>query len=143
MATTSFLPTPEWEHALSEIACPNHRLFVLKDGGQVVGWCRIFPRSCTSTVTTSELGIGLLPHYRHKGYGTMLMQEALDFAVQRGFKQVTLETHIENAPAHNLFQSFGFKPIERVNERVRMVRALNLPPVVTLSTRIDACVQNS
>ncbi len=81
MATRRFEPTPAWLHALDAPACLCHLLLVVEDNGQVVGWCRIFPKL---EGDSAEIGLGLLPGYRDLGYGQELMSQAFSWVTGRG-----------------------------------------------------------
>jgi ribosomal protein S18 acetylase RimI-like enzyme len=69
---------------------------------------------------TPQLGIALEPQFQHTGYGRPLMLEALRTAGLSGYRQVSLTVHPEN-PAQHLYESFGFRKIERRNNYHLMV----------------------
>ncbi len=48
------------------------------------------------------------PSYRRMGIGRLLMDTALEFLKERGFRKFTLETGINNTAARNLYESKGF-----------------------------------
>jgi ribosomal protein S18 acetylase RimI-like enzyme len=109
MSTIRFEPTPSWTHALEVPACPHHRLLVAEDGGQVVGWCRLFPLTgCDDPDHEAEVGIGLLPQYRGRGLGKALLNQVLDWAAARKIERVRLCTRMDNTRAIHLFQGCGF-----------------------------------
>jgi ribosomal protein S18 acetylase RimI-like enzyme len=110
MATTRFEPTPSWCHALEQPGCPHHKLLVAEAGGQVVGWCRIFPLTCRRQESTAELGIGLLPAHRRRGLGRALVRQGLAWAQRAGLDAVHLTTMPANRPAVHLFRDSGFVP---------------------------------
>jgi GNAT superfamily N-acetyltransferase len=110
MATTRFEPTPSWCHALEQPGCPHHHLLVAEAEGQVVGWCRIFPRMCRHQGSTAELGIGLLPAHRRRGLGRALVRQSLAWAQRAGLDAVHLTTMSANRPAVHLFLDSGFAP---------------------------------
>lgn len=106
-----YIPTPEWEHALSAPECTEHLLVIAKAHGRIEGWCRLFPENpCgTGNSRSCELGIGVLPDHQKKGLGTQLIKTALDWAQSNHFMQVGLTTHVDNLPAQRLFTKSGFQ----------------------------------
>ncbi len=48
------------------------------------------------------------PAYRRMGIGSLLMDTALGFLKERGFRKITLEAGINNTAARNLYESKGF-----------------------------------
>ncbi len=51
------------------------------------------------------------PEYQNKGYGKILMQEALAFAKELKL-QTKLEVHPDNLPANKLYAQFGFEALD-------------------------------
>jgi ribosomal-protein-alanine N-acetyltransferase len=51
------------------------------------------------------------PDYRNKGYGKLLMQEALVFAKELKL-QAKLEVHPDNLSANKLYAQFGFEALD-------------------------------
>lgn len=48
------------------------------------------------------------PAYRRMGTGSLLMDTALEFLKERGFRKITLEAGVNNTAARNLYKSKGF-----------------------------------
>lgn len=89
-------------------------------------WMRLLPEGvglASIDAQTPQLGIALLPGYQHKGYGRALMQAALKAAEEAGYKRVSLTVHPEN-PAQHMYESCGFRKIERRNAYHLMVAQL-------------------
>lgn len=105
MSTRRFEPTLDWTHALQEPLCPGHQLLVAECQGEVIGWCRLFPKDGKNEVV---LGIGLLPKYRHRGLGTALVRRALHWGRDTGYQRVSLTTRLNNARAIHVFSRCGF-----------------------------------
>jgi [ribosomal protein S18]-alanine N-acetyltransferase len=57
---------------------------------------------------------GILPQYQGKGLSKILMRESLRFVKEKGL-QVKLEVHSSNRKAINLYERFGFKPLNDYN----------------------------
>jgi ribosomal protein S18 acetylase RimI-like enzyme len=111
MSTPRFQPTPEWLHALAEPGCSCHLLLVVEDAVNIAGWCRLFPIGSQA----SGLGVGLLPAYRNRGLGTMLVRQALDWALAAGLQRVALTTRQDNTRAIRVFTRRGFAFTGRVD----------------------------
>lgn len=52
--------------------------------------------------------IGVLPQYRGRGLGEMLLLDLFDEAMRRGAEWVTLEVRVSNEPAQALYTKYGF-----------------------------------
>lgn len=117
MATPHFSPTPAWEHALGAPDCPCHLLLVAEDGGEIVGWCRLFPED--GNAPALELGMGVRADRRRQGLGRALLTEALRWAGRKGLP-VVLETRRDNLPARRLFEGCGFRPAGEKGNLLRM-----------------------
>ncbi|MDY6407866.1 MAG: ribosomal protein S18-alanine N-acetyltransferase [Pseudomonadota bacterium] len=64
---------------------------------------------CSLALDEMEIiSIGVLPKYRKMHLGSNLMAELIKFAKMRGVKKIFLEVSIQNQPAINLYQKFGF-----------------------------------
>ena len=108
MCTRCYEPTPAWEHALDQPNCTCHRLLVTTVHNRIIGWCRVFPES---TSAIANVGIGLLPAYRNRGWGTLLLRSAVSWACQAGFERLCLTVRNDNGRAQYLFRKFGFVPV--------------------------------
>lgn len=53
---------------------------------------------------------GIMPTYRHKGYGRMLLREILRKAYELNFTRVHLRCDLQNTEAISLYKSQGFVP---------------------------------
>lgn len=86
-------------------------------------WMRLLPIGvglASVDADTPQLGIALEPAFQHKGHGRPLMLEALNAAARTGYRQVSLTVHPEN-PAQHLYESCGFRKVERRNDYHLMV----------------------
>jgi GNAT superfamily N-acetyltransferase len=89
-------------------------------------WMRLLPVGvglASIDTQTPQLGIALEPQFQHKGHGRPLMLEALRVAGLAGYRQVSLTVHPEN-PAQRLYESCGFRKIERRNSYHLMVASV-------------------
>src|SRR6058998_2804933 len=86
------------------------RVFVLRRDGAIVGMINLL-----FTISTAEGGFVILledlvihKKYHGKGYGSMLLQYAIDFAKQKNFLRITLLTDRPEIQSQELFRRFGF-----------------------------------
>jgi GNAT superfamily N-acetyltransferase len=86
------------------------RVFVLRQNGAIVGMINLL-----FTISTAEGGFVILledlvihKQYQGKGYGTRLLQHAIDFAKQKNFLRITLLTDRPENLAQEFFRHHGF-----------------------------------
>lgn len=94
--------------------------FIALDGDTVLGWCDILPQGGESCAHVGVLGMGLLPHARHRGVGSRLLREALDAAWAQGMARVELSVRASNAAARALYLRHGFE-VEGIRRRAYCV----------------------
>ncbi|HEY1771513.1 MAG TPA: GNAT family N-acetyltransferase [Chthoniobacterales bacterium] len=90
---------------------PNRgRVFVLRRERAIVGMINLL-----FTISTAEGGFVLLledlvvqNEYRGHGYGSMLLEHAIEFAKQKNFLRITLLTDRPELRSQSLFRKFGF-----------------------------------
>lgn len=135
MATRRFEPTPAWDHALRQPACPCHLLLVAVLGSQVIGWCRLFPAMTGVDALTADLGIGVVASQRGRGVGSALLRQAQGWAWSQGLSAITLTTHPDNLGAIRFFQRGGFAPLPATDAYVLPMRwvARPLPDMIALA----------
>jgi RimJ/RimL family protein N-acetyltransferase len=86
----------------------NGPVYYALDGGQLVGWADIFPEDNPRMSHRGSLGMGLLPAYRHKGIGQMLLTAVLKKAKEFGLEKVELNVYASNTNAIRLYKKMGF-----------------------------------
>jgi GNAT superfamily N-acetyltransferase len=86
------------------------RVFVLRREGAIVGMINLL-----FTISTAEGGFVMLledlvvhKKYQGKGYGSKLLQYAIDFAKQKNFVRITLLTDRPENVAQAFFRKHGF-----------------------------------
>ena len=86
------------------------RVFVLRQNGAIVGMINLL-----FTISTAEGGFVMLLEdlvihnkYQGKGYGSRLLQHAIDFAKQKNFLRITLLTDRPENVAQEFFRHYGF-----------------------------------
>ena len=87
------------------------RILVLRNDERIVGMVNLL-----FTVSTAMGGFAILmedvvvhPGHRGQGYGSVLIEEAIEFARQRGFKRLTLLADKLSAQSQAFFQNHGFE----------------------------------
>lgn len=89
-----------------KLASPASLLFVIEDGGAIVGQVRYDRIS----VEAAEIGISLLPPYRGRGLGTRMISETLSLVCQElGVSRILANVRMENPTSIHLFEKLGFQ----------------------------------
>jgi len=78
--------------------------------GQVIGaaWTRIIPAYGYIDDRTPELAISVLPNYRGRGVGAMLMASLFERLRERGYRRTFLSVQKGN-PAIRLYERLGYR----------------------------------
>lgn len=111
-----------WDHtfdsyvaiALAQFALrnsPQERIWIAERNGQIVGCVAIVKFSDKEAQLRWLL---LCPEVRGRGYGKMLVQEALQFSLEAGYSSVFLWTVSTLPSAAGLYRSMGFEERERL-----------------------------
>jgi len=103
------------------------RVFVLRRNGAIVGMINLL-----FTISTAEGGFVILledlvvhKQYHGKGYGSKLLQHAIDFAKQKNFLRVTLLTDRPENVAQEFFRHHGFVESSMIPMRLWITPQLN------------------
>src|SRR5438128_11026124 len=110
---------------------PNRgRVFVLRRNGSIVGMINLL-----FTISTAEGGFvvvleDLVIHkeYQGHGYGTKLLQHAIEFARQKNFLRITLLTDRPNHLAQEFFRRHGFHESSMIPMRLLITPEGEQPP---------------
>jgi putative acetyltransferase len=86
--------------------------FVALIDSQVVGGGGLFPTSGLPHDTCELVKMYLLPEFRGKGIGSMLLEQCLSNAKAIGYKKVYLESMPELAGALAIYEKFGFQYLQ-------------------------------
>ena len=95
-------------------------------GGGSACWVRLLPVGvglASVDAETPQLGIALESEFQHKGYGRLLMLEAMQAFQRAGYKQVALTVHPEN-PAQFMYERCGFRRVGLRNTYHLMVASV-------------------
>jgi len=105
----------------SNLALRNPHYVAVTSNGLVVGWCDIVaPLPWPGFGHVGRLGMGLLPAWRGKGWGSRLMEAALADCPRRGFSRIELDVYAHNTAAIALYEKYGFT-VEGVKRGVRII----------------------
>ncbi|ADL08621.1 ribosomal protein S18-alanine N-acetyltransferase [Thermosediminibacter oceani] len=80
---------------------------VAKFNGSVVGYAGMWLVVDEAHVTN----VAVLPEYRGRGIGELLMRSLMDIARGSGARRMTLEVRKSNYVAQNLYSKLGFEPM--------------------------------
>ena len=91
------------------------RIFVAEEGEEIVGFCGAAKYS--RGTGTIGYGVAVLPQFRRRGAGSILLRTALDWLKKSGVRLVTLEEATfgfenKDSPAILLYKSLGGKIIK-------------------------------
>lgn len=105
--TVYFDPTTD---ALYELfATPGSKYYVALLNEQLIGGVGIFPSAGLPEATCELVKMYLSPQARGQGTGKLLIDKALAFAREAGYKSVYIETMPELKKAMSVYEKFGFK----------------------------------
>jgi ribosomal-protein-alanine N-acetyltransferase len=102
-------PTPWPPYAFRQEIETNRmaRYLVVRAGQRVIAYAGIWLMVDEAHVTT----FAVLPAYRRRGIGGLLLSELMALASDLGAAVCTLEVRLSNAAARRLYGEFGFKPV--------------------------------
>ena len=90
---------------------PNSIYFIAEENGIVLGGGGIFPSKGLPEDTCELVKMYLLPEARGRGLGAKIINKAIDFAREKGYKRIYLESMPELKRAINVYEKFGFQYI--------------------------------
>ena len=102
-------PTPWPPYAFRDEIESNRmaKYLVVRAGARVIAYAGIWLMVDEAHVTT----FAVLPAYRRRGIGGLLLCELMAVSAELGAAVCTLEVRLSNAGARELYQAFGFKPV--------------------------------
>jgi len=83
--------------------------FVAVDGGRVVGWCDVVPKSQETLRHSGTLGMGVAASHRGLGIGNALLRATLAGAFTRELTRIELVVRADNEHAIELYRRHGFE----------------------------------
>ena len=91
---------------------PGSIYYVAEVNGELIGGAGIFPSPGLPDGTCELVKMYLSPAARGKGIGKMLIDKALEFAGEAGYRNVYIETMPELRKAMSVYEKFGFKYLD-------------------------------
>jgi ribosomal protein S18 acetylase RimI-like enzyme len=92
---------------------PSRSLVALVDG-KPVGFIQSGVKDISGRRLSWNGGTAIVPEYRGQGVGKRLMVAAMEVYQETRVDVATLEVLVENTPALRLYESFGFRPVNRL-----------------------------
>ena len=86
--------------------------YVAEADGELLGGAGIFPSPGLPAGTCELVKMYLSPAARGKGIGKLLIEKALEFAGNYGYRNVYIETMPELRKAMSVYEKFGFKYLD-------------------------------
>jgi [ribosomal protein S18]-alanine N-acetyltransferase len=78
---------------------------VLEEDQKIIGYCGVWIVVDEAHVTN----VAILPDYRGRKLGQVMMSKLIEIAKDKGAKSMTLEVRVTNYPALALYRKFGFQ----------------------------------
>ncbi|AEV96775.1 GNAT family N-acetyltransferase [Niastella koreensis] len=91
---------------------PGSIYYVAEAAGELIGGAGIFPSPGLPDGTCELVKMYLSPAARGKGIGKLLIDKALEFAGEAGYRNVYIETMPELRKAMSVYEKFGFKYLD-------------------------------
>jgi ribosomal protein S18 acetylase RimI-like enzyme len=106
-------PPSYWEELTRSVTDPDrHVMFLVSEGDAVLG-STYGLRDRDNRETARIGGMWVAPSHRRRGVGRTLLQAALTWAREQGFKRVGLWAPATNPAAFSLYRQAGFRETER------------------------------
>ncbi len=86
--------------------------YVAEENGVLLGGAGIYPSPGLPADTCELVKMYLSPNARGKGIGKLLIEKALQFATEAGYRNVYIETMPELRKAMSVYEKFGFKYLD-------------------------------
>jgi putative acetyltransferase len=103
---------PSTDHLYELFQAEKSRYYVAVLNGRVIGGGGIYPSKGLPHDTCELVKMYLLPEARGLGLGKMLIEKALSFAKESGFRFVYIETMPELKKAVKVYEKFGFSYLD-------------------------------
>lgn len=110
---TEFMPDLAKQRSALNLLVGNPqrgRVFVLRNGSELLGMVSV--QFLVSTVCGGDVllleDLIIRPEFRNRGYGSALLEHAVEFARGGGYRRITLLTDNVNAGAQRFYTRHGF-----------------------------------
>ena len=88
---------------------PGSFYWIAEDDGKIIGGCGIYATSGLPEGCAELVKLYLLPEWRGKGIGRMLLEKSLESARISGYRQIYLESMPELGKAIGIYEKAGFR----------------------------------
>ncbi len=112
---------PTLDSDLSRIKEEYDLFYVVRVGGQIVGCVGV--KQLSSQIAELKR-LYLLPVYRSRDFGSMLLEKAVQYCLDQGFKKMVLDTTVRNIQAVRFFRKAGFIEVRREGEKLFFEKVL-------------------
>jgi putative acetyltransferase len=92
---------------------PRSTYYVAEDNGVILGGVGIFPTPGLPEATCELVKMYLVPSVRGIGLGKLLIEKAIAFAGDAGFRHIYIETMPELSQAMKVYEKFGFNYLDK------------------------------
>lgn len=115
LQTDRYYPTPTWERMLLQTQDVTFGLLlVATDKERIIGFGRLtVDDGIERTRLTGNIGLALLPTYRHCGIGRMLLGRLTAWAPELEFVRLNAAILVNNSASLRLFHGAGFQELHR------------------------------
>ncbi|MBO5408232.1 MAG: ribosomal protein S18-alanine N-acetyltransferase [Clostridia bacterium] len=93
----------------NDLTNENAVYFCIEDAGKVIGYVGMWQSFGEGNINN----IAVLPEYRRKGYGKLLLEYLVAYGREHNFSFLTLEVRESNQEARSLYRSVGFLEVGR------------------------------
>jgi putative acetyltransferase len=101
------------DHLYDMFQQPSSIYWVAELNGEVVGGAGVYPTKGVPDDTTELVKMYLVPAARGLGIGKTLIEKCIQFAKEKGYKRLYLESMPELKRAISVYEKFGFKYLEK------------------------------
>lgn len=93
---------------------PEACCLIAEENGKKIGYIAAIPKKITYRISKYvEIdNMGVIPKYRSKGIGTMLMNRCLEWAKAQGFQKAYVNSYFHNQMAIRFYKRNGFSEID-------------------------------
>ena len=96
------------EHIISQSISEENLLLFVEENNEIVGYISAQRGSLKRIRHCAYIVIGIREAYQHKGIGTQLFNELINWAKNHNLKRLELTVMNTNIYAKNLYEKFGF-----------------------------------
>lgn len=96
------------------VADPESICFIAEDDGKLVGYLAASPKpiSYRKSRYLEVDNMGVIPEYRSKGVGRMLMDACKKWATENNYQKMFVNSYAKNEKAVSFYQKCGFEIID-------------------------------